>query len=423
MSAGSLLSHTPPLVAEVVAIGSEMLFSGRLDTNSVYIGSQLEQYGVQVIAKSVVADDVKLIGSALALALTRADLIFLTGGLGPTEDDLTRHAVSGQLGLELIYHQEIVDQITERFRKLGRTMHEINKRQGFILQTAVPLENSRGTAPGQYLRVQGRHLFLLPGPPRELQPMIETHVLPLLDGLGLRARPRKYFRIAGLPESQVDATVAPIYQEYSEIQTTILASPGDIELFFFAQEESPRLAELAARVAAVLGDDVYATEEVSLETVVGRLLKERGATLAVAESCTGGMLGEWITRSAGSSDFFLGGIVAYSNALKEQLLDVPQELLRRHGAVSGPVAEAMAVGARSRARADYALAITGVAGPSGGSAEKPVGTVFVGYSDAEGGRRAVHFHFLGEREVVRVLGTRAALNLLRKELLSRAKGA
>lgn len=412
--------HKSSPAGEVIAIGSEMLFSNRVDSNSVYIAAQLERFGVPLVARSIVGDDTAGIKKALGLALTRADFIFLTGGLGPTEDDLTRHAVSDLLGLDLVYHPEIVEQIQARFQKLGRAMHEINKRQGFILESATILGNANGTAPGQHLRHEGRHLFVLPGPPREMQPMFQTSVIPLLVQLGLRPRARRYFRIAGLPESQVDGLVAPIYQQYPEIRSTILAAPGDIELFFFADRETPALAELAEKVAHVLGDRIYASEEITLEAVLARLLTERQATLSVAESCTGGMLGEWITRTPGSSEFFLGGVVAYSNALKSQLLGVPEKMLRQHGAVSAPVAEAMAEGVRRRTGSSYALSITGLAGPAGGTESKPVGTVFVACS---GKRRtpAAQLHLLGDREVIRVLSTRAALNILRLELLRSGK--
>ncbi|MBI4456016.1 MAG: competence/damage-inducible protein A [Acidobacteria bacterium] len=414
--------HRASLVAEVIAIGSEMLFSNRVDTHSVYIAGRLDGYGVPLIARSIVGDDSRVIKQALGLALTRSDFIFLTGGLGPTEDDVTRHAVSELLSLELKYHSEIVEQIKDRFRRLGRTMNEINKRQGFILETATALENTEGTAPGQYLKYEGRHIFLLPGPPQEMQPMIQRHLIPLLDQLGLRPASRKYFRIAELPESHVETLVAPIYRQYPEIHATILAAPGDIELFFRAEDDSSRLSELADRITQVLGDSVYATEEITLEVVLAHLLKERRSTLAVAESCTGGMLGEWITRIPGSSEFFLGGVIAYSNTLKSQLLEVPPKLLHRYGAVSAPIAEAMAEGMRKRVGSDYGVSITGVAGPSGGSEAKPVGTVFVGYSDGEK-KQSVRFHFLGDREVIRIQSTRAALNMLRKEVLQSKRQA
>lgn len=420
MTARSLSTRKAAPVGEVIAIGSEMLFSNRVDTNSLYIAAQLEQFGVPLIAKSIVGDDPNVIKKALGLALTRADFIFLSGGLGPTEDDLTRHAVSELLGRELVYREEIVDQIRRRFQKLGRPMHEINKRQGFILENAVALDNPNGTAPGQHLRHEGRQIFLLPGPPRELQPMVVTHLIPLLTQLGLRRAAKRHFRVAGLPESQVDALVAPLYRAYPEIRSTILAAPGDIELFFFAEEEGPRLAELGQKVAEVLGESIYATEEVPLEEALVRLLRSKGATLSVAESCTGGMLGEWVTRVAGSSEVFPGGVIAYSNLLKTKLLDVPEKLLRTHGAVSAPVAEAMADGIRCRTSSTYGLAITGIAGPGGGTAAKPVGSVFIGCS-REGKTIARELNLLGDREVIRTLSTRAALNLLRIELLHSEK--
>ncbi len=416
MSSQSPHAPAASLAAEVIAVGSEMLFANRVDTNSLYIAAQLEKFGVSLIAKTVVGDELPTIKKALALALTRVDFIFVTGGLGPTEDDLTRQAVSEQLGLELIYHPEVVDEIEKRFQRFGRTMPEINKRQGYVLESAKILANSQGTAPGQHLQFEGREIFLVPGPPRELQPMFQAYVIPLLEQLGLRPRFQRYFRIAGLPESRVDSLVAPIYHLYPEIRSTILASPGDIELFFLADHETERLAELAEKVSEVLGEDIYATEEITLEVALGRLLNERGTTLSVAESCTGGMLGEWITRVPGSSAYFLGGVVAYSNDLKIQLLDVPAQLLQQHGAVSEEVAGAMADGMRRRAGSSYGVSVTGVAGPDGGSEAKPVGTVFIGCS-SQNRTIAPCFHFPGEREVVRVLSTRTALNLLRKEIL------
>lgn len=256
--------------------------------------------------------------------------------------------------------------------------------------------------------------------------MIQSHLVPLLVRLGFSPWARRYFRISGVPESQVDATVAPIYRRYPEIRSTILASPGEIELIFIADQESPRLSELAAGISQALGDDIYTTEEISLEAILVGRLREGGVTLSVAESCTGGMLGEWITRVPGSSDVFRGGVIAYSNALKSQMLGVSRKLLRSEGAVSAPVAKAMADGVRRRCGSDFGLSVTGIAGPGGGSEAKPVGTVFVACSD--GTRKtprktALGFHFLGDREVIRLLSTRAALNLLRKELLRPGRGA
>jgi nicotinamide-nucleotide amidase len=404
-----------PLVAEVIAIGSEMLFAGRVDTNSSFIAAHLDRFGVPLVAKTIVGDDVATIRKALAIALTRSDFIFLTGGLGPTEDDLTREAASEALGLELVYHPKIVDEIEARFQRLGRKMPEINRRQGYVLETARALENNYGTAPGQYLVFEGRHIFLLPGPPRELRPIVERHLISLLQDLGLRPGARRYFRVAGLPESQADSLISPIYRRYPTIRCTILASPGDIEIYFLADHDGNELQELTAKVAAALGDNVFATEEINLEDAVGRMLAARRATLSVAESCTGGMLGETITRTPGSSAYFLGGVLAYSNALKEQLLDVSPEILAQHGAVSGAAAEAMAQGIRRRTGSDFALSITGIAGPDGGTEEKPVGTVFIGLSDAT--KTTAHRYQLGgERSLVRLLSVRTALNLLRKEL-------
>ncbi len=408
--------------AEIIAVGSELLTPFRLDTNSLFLTDELNRQGIAVVRKTVVGDDPEELRAAFHDALARADLIVSSGGLGPTEDDRTREVVAELLGRRMLRNDGILERIRARFRSFGREMPPINERQALIPEGAIPLENANGTAPGLWLEAEGRIVVLLPGPPAELQPMFSAHVRPMLER---RAGQRRIFdrtlRIAGLPESDVDQRVAPIYRTYREIETTILAAPGEIELHFRVWSEDPAAAEklldeITARVAAVLGESVFTTRAESLEEVVARELNQRGATIAVAESCTGGLVAQRLTSIPGSSNYFLGGVVSYSNELKTALVDVPATLIEAHGAVSAEVALAMAEGIRRRARTTLGLSVTGIAGPGGGSAEKPVGTVHIGLADEREAKQR-KFHFPGDRERVRRQASQAALDIVRRYLL------
>jgi len=408
--------------AEIIAVGSEMLTSQRIDTNSLYIADQLNALGVEVRRKLIVGDDRPLLTDAIRSALEHAGLVILTGGLGPTEDDVTRQAVADALDRKLIFSQEICDGIEERFRRRQRKMAEINKRQAYVVEGAEVLPNPNGTAPAQWIEHQGRVVIMLPGPPGELKPLFAKECVPrlmkLLPAQVIRAR---FYRITGLTESDLDALIAPVYTKYTNPSTTILASPGDIQIHLRARcgsaEDAERLlAEVGGPIEELLGRHLFSLNGDPLEAIVGTLLRERGATLSVAESCTGGMVGERITAIAGSSDYFVGGFVTYTDRLKIDLLGVDSELIAQHSAVSKEVARAMAEGARNRTGSTFAISITGEAGPES-STGAPVGTIFVGFAGPDGSPEALRFAMPGDRPRIRGFATQAALDLLRRRLL------
>ena len=407
--------------AEIIAVGSEMLTAGRLDTNSLYLTGQLNNLGVEVVTKCVIGDDRDRLAEAVTRALGRSAIVILSGGLGPTEDDVTREAVAQALGRELVFHDDIAQALERRFAAMRRKMSEINKRQAFVIEGAEVLPNDRGTAPGQWVAANGAVAMLLPGPPHELEAMFERQCLPRLARLAPKQAIRTAFlRVTGMPESDLDALISPVYKKYQNPVTTILAANGDLQIHLRARcatdaEADELLAEVTGPIEALLGDRLYSRDGTPLEVVVGNLLRQRHATLAVAESCTGGMLGERLTSTPGSSDYFVGGFITYSNALKQALLDVPAETLEQFGAVSQETAAAMAEGARRRTGSTYAISITGVAGPDGGTEQKPVGGVHMGVADAAG-TAVVHRRFLGDRQRIRVFTTQFALDVLRRRL-------
>ena len=407
--------------AEIIAIGSELLTPDHIDSNSLYLTQKLNESGFEVHLKSVVGDNVEDIERLLRESLSRSKITLLCGGLGPTEDDVTRAATARALNRRLILNQEILDALHRRFELRGYRMARINERQAEIIEGAEILENRVGTAPGMWIEDQGACLALLPGPPRELQPMFESQVAHHIRELGAGRRlEKRILGVQGIPESEVDSRVAPIYKAYPAIQTTILAAKGCITLrlqtWLGPGEESSDLDTLADRVCAELGDAVFTRTGEKLEAVVGRMLRQSGSTIAVAESCTAGMIGSTITRIEGSSEYFLGGVTCYSNKLKTRLCLVPSELIERHGAVSAEVAEAMARGVREVIGSNIGLAVTGIAGPGGGSEQKPVGLVYFGLADAS---RCIHVRRVlpGDREMVRELATTSSLGCLRRFLL------
>jgi nicotinamide-nucleotide amidase len=407
--------------AEIIAVGSELLTPFRQDTNSLYLTGKLNELGMEVRFKTVVGDDPERLAQVFRIALNRSRLIILTGGLGPTEDDVNRQVVAEVLGRPLHEVAEIRKRIESRFARLGRPMPENNLRQALVPEGAEWLENKNGTAPGLWIEQDGILIILLPGPPRELEAIFESSCLPRLMRLGaaqcLRSR---VYKVVGLPESEVDQRLAPIYREYSNPSTTILAMPGLIEVHLRARAASEAdatalLNELGDKIEAALGDYVFSSRGETLEEIVGMYLTMRQKTLAVAESCTGGLVSERLTRVAGSSGYFLGGAVCYSNELKTRLAGVAPDLLEKHGAVSKPVAQALAEGIRKRTGASIGLGITGIAGPSGGTPEKPVGLVFIALAD-DHGTQIREFRFPGDRERVRNWAATAALEIVRRRI-------
>jgi nicotinamide-nucleotide amidase len=412
--------------AEIIAVGSELLTPHRMDTNSLYLTEQLNLLGVDVIFKSVVGDNLRRLVAATQHALFRSDILIFSGGLGPTEDDLTREAVAEALGIGLRRDPEILRNLEERFAARGWKMATNNAKQADVLDGATVLPNFNGTAPGQWLSGQfdGREhiLVLLPGPPHELKALFESEVRERLRAKVPTAfLATRTLKVAMLGESHVDARVAPIYTRYSDVDTTILAGAGEIELHFKTRATTQdaaqaRVDEVAGLVEDELDDAVYSRDGQSLEQIVGYWLQMRGATLAVAESCTGGLLAERITSVSGSSRYFIGGAVVYSNPLKTEFAGVPADMIERHGAVSREVAAALAEGIRYRCESTLGVGITGVAGPGGGTAEKPVGLVF--HAVANDRRTDVaQRNFPGDRKRIRRLATTMALDMVRRELM------
>jgi len=408
--------------AEIVAIGSELLTPSRTDTNSLWLTELLNEIGIEVKLKTVVGDDEERLEEALKDALRRSDIVITTGGLGPTEDDITRKVTARAIGIDLVFRDEIFEALKERFKSFGYEMPERNRQQAFVIEGSTVLPNPNGSAVGMMVEKGGRRMVVLPGPPRESRPMFTDHVLPVLRAeAGEVAVRRKRIMVSGLGESKLDEMIAPIYTKYKNPVTAVLFSRTEVEVQLTATATTAEEAdaindELGAAIIERLGISVFSASGESMEEVLGGLLKDRNETLATAESCTGGLIGERITEVPGSSEYFLEGVITYSNEAKQRLLGVPEELLLAKGAVSAEVAEAMADGVRERAGATHAVSVTGIAGPSGGTEEKPVGTVFVGYS-GPGGTMSMKFNLPGDRHLVRWRSSQAALDLLRRQIL------
>jgi nicotinamide-nucleotide amidase len=409
--------------AEIIAIGSEMLTPQRVDTNSLWLTSELNNLGVEVRTKSVIGDDREALADAVRRAVSRSAIVILSGGLGPTEDDVTREAVAMALDRKLVFRPDLAEWLEQRFAQAKRKMAEVNKRQAFIVEGADILPNDRGTAPGQWVEESGAVLILLPGPPHELKAMFERQCLVRLNRIVPKMAIRSVFlRITGMGESDLDQLIAPVYKKYENPATTILAANGDLQVHLRARCATVALAdvllaEVAGPIDLLLGDRIYSRNGDPLEVVVGELLRHSHATVSVAESATGGMLGERFTTVPGSSEYFVGGFITYTNAMKTELLGVPPEILEEHGAVSKETAEAMASGARRRTNSTYALSITGAAGPDS-DGKAPVGTMYVGLADANG-TLAIHRQFLGDRQRIRTFTTQMALDILRRRILGK----
>jgi nicotinamide-nucleotide amidase len=409
--------------AEIIAVGSELLTPYRLDTNSLFLTAELNSLGMRVVHKAVVGDDPDPMRMSFSHALERADMIVSSGGLGPTDDDRTRATVAELLGRKLVVHEETLRKIEERFRRYGRAMPEINRRQALIIEGSTVMPNPRGTAPGLWIEARGHILILLPGVPHEIRALFEAEVKPRIARLGIRQRLyTRELRIVGLFESDVEQRVSPLYAQYPDTDTTILATANGIQLHPSIWSDDPakaeaRLEELVNRMALALGENLISTHGESLESVVARLLIENHATISVAESCTGGLLAERLTNLAGSSAYFIGGVVCYSNEMKASLVGVPRELIETNGAVSPEVALALADGIRKRAGTTIGLGVTGIAGPGGGTPEKPVGLVYIGIADAHGPCEKVFRFPPSDRERIRQLAAQSALDMVRRFFL------
>jgi len=408
--------------AEIVSVGTEMLLGMIADTNAQYLTQQMAELGIDVFWISQVGDNLDRVVDVIRRGMSRSDAVIITGGVGPTEDDLPRDAVSRVAGVPLDIDETIVERLRERFTKRGLRMTENNRRQAMVPRGATVLENPNGSAPGLLLTRGDTDIVLLPGPPRELKPMLDAVIRDRLAARGSGAGLfRRVLRITGRPESEVDALVQPIYSKWTvdpvPISTTILAALGQLELHLTAAANTRADADAALDHAVgllqvALGSCVYSCDGRALEAIVGEMLAERGLTVAVAESCSGGLLTSRLTDVPGSSAYVDRGVVCYSNRAKVELLGVPEEMIHEHGAVSEPVARAMAEGVARRARTSVGLAITGIAGPGGGTLEKPVGTVVVAVAMNDE-TRVRTLKLFGGREMVKFQSAQAALNMLR----------
>ena len=415
--------------AEIIAVGTELLTPFRSDTNSLFLTARLNELGIVVRRKSIVGDDAADLGTAVGEALDRADLLVVCGGLGPTDDDLTRETVADVLGRPLREDPSIVERLRARFAARGWTMPENNRRQAAVPKGAIVLDNPRGTAPGLWLDVGDRVVVLLPGPPRELEPMFRTLTDTRLSTRAASARLyRRVLGVAGRGESHVEELTQPVYERWREaeppVATTVLASPGLVELHLSTRATNPDAAMVVldgatGELSAALGNHLFSVDGRSLAEVVGELLHRAGFRVAIGESCTGGLVTARLVDIPGSSSYVETGVVAYSNEVKKTVLGVAPALLDTHGAVSEPVAVAMAEGARRIGGTHIGVGVTGVAGPDGGSDAKPVGTVCVAVVGPGNDQDARTARFPGDRTMIRRLATQTALDMLRRVLLRR----
>ena len=422
------------LSAEIIAIGSELLSPNRSDTNSLWLTSQLNRIGLDVKLKTIVGDDDARLEEVVKDAVKRSRVVITTGGLGPTEDDITRKVVARGLGRRLSLDENVLEEIRARFQSFGVNMPERNSRQAMVIDGAEVLPNPNGTAPGLYLEVTassertvpdasaGCAIALLPGPPREMKPMFENHVLPRIGKLAGETRfATRLLRVTGMGESAVDEKISPIYTKYENPQTTILFNSTEIEIHLRAYgrtetDADALLDDLSLKIEKALGNSVFSFAGETMEEVVGRRLAMTDFTLAVAESCTGGLIAQRLTNVPGSSKYFIEGVVTYSNESKTRLLGVDKKVIKEFGAVSQQVARDMARGVRHKAKTDFGLAATGIAGPEGGTKEKPVGLVYIALAD-DAHTEHKRFVIPGDRELIRWRASQAALDMLRRRLI------
>jgi nicotinamide-nucleotide amidase len=415
--------------AEIVAIGTELLLGHLIDTNSHAIAQALAGAGMDVHRHTAVGDNADRIAAVVSEALARADAVICTGGLGPTVDDMTREGIAKALGRELRLDDESLSQIRARFKRLGRAMTPNNERQAMLPAGATAIPNPDGTAPGFIVDDGTRAIIAVPGVPGEMRAMLERNVIPfLVERFHLRAViVTRVLHTIGETESAIDTRIADLFRAGINPSIAVLAHAGQIDVKITAKaptlgEAHSLIGQLEPQLRERLGDCVFGADGESLEKVVGDGLRARSWTLAVAESCTGGMLGEMITRVPGSSDYFLGGVVAYGDDVKAACLNVPAELIARHGAVSREACAAMAEGVKAELGSDVSLSITGIAGPDGGTPEKPVGLVYVGLARADGSVEVRTLRLVGDRELVRRRAALAALTLAWKATRAKEDG-
>ena len=409
---------------EIISIGSELLTPEAMDTNSLYLTRELNRLGLEVQLKTTVGDEQEILVDTFRSALLRSELIIATGGIGPTADDVTKQALCRAIGRQMTLDEEALNYLKDRFARRQKPFPPHFQQQAMVPQGSQVLMNPMGTAPGVWIQENQKDIILLPGVPKEMEYVFQNSVIPRLREMVKEPQilDRRVFKVVGLTESEVDQLLK---EEITELKgdLVLLAGWGEIAIHLKVKgkdkEEIERIFDhYQARLRQKLESHLLGSGEVTLEEVIGELLREKGATLAVAESCTGGLLGSRITDVSGSSDYFNRGVVAYGNVAKIEELDVAQELIDRHGAVSPEVAKAMADGVRRRSRTDYGIGITGIAGPTGGTPEKPVGLVYIGVASEEGAK-VEKCLFLGSRKMIKFRSTQKALDMLREILLSK----
>ncbi len=408
--------------AEIIATGTELLTGGSLDTNSLFLSEELMLVGLETVFKTAVGDDEQDMEDAITRALGRVDAVIITGGLGPTEDDITRKVVAKIMKKRLVLNEDALAAIHARLASRGREIISANDRQALIPAGSRILLNPAGTAPGFYIEEEP-FLAVLPGVPREMQAMYHEGLQPVLQerfGRKTFIR-RRVLRTCGMWECAVNQALQDIIRR-GEPSVGLSVKAGGVDIRIIARSTNAEQAQIQvdrteSAIREKIADAVYGVDGVELEEVVGALLKQRRLTLAVAESCTGGMIGGRITNIAGSSEYFERGAVVYSNLAKTEMLGVPQDLLERHGAVSAEVAGAMANGIREAARTSLGLGVTGIAGPGGGTEKKPVGLVYIALAYPQGVKSTEH-RFLGNREQIRIRASQMALDMVRRYLIT-----
>jgi nicotinamide-nucleotide amidase len=402
---------------ELVTTGTELLIGRTVNSHAFVLGDRLRALGLSLARDTTVRDDVPSIRDAIQSALGRVDVVFVTGGLGPTSDDITRDVLAELLGKKIVIDSAALEAMAARYERLGRVVTEQARRQALVIEGASVLPNSVGMAPGERIELEGKVLFLLPGPPHEFLAILEQHVLPWLrEKAGAAPVAERLFLMCGIGESDVASRLENAGFNPAGVEIAYCAAPGRIELRFTSPGgDVPAVERAAAMARPLLGDFVFSEERVEMEAVVGQLLCREEATVATAESCTGGLIGHRLTAISGSSDYYLGGVIAYSNDVKIRELGVSSDVLDRQGAVSEEVARQMAVGVRKRFDSDYGLSVTGIAGPTGGTPEKPVGLVYVAVADRT--RVWVRRHsFASDRSTIKTWSSQMALDLLRRRL-------
>jgi len=397
--------------AEIITIGDEILYGQTIDTNSAYIGEKLNELGIEIVYKTTVGDNIKNICDALENALNRADIIIATGGLGPTNDDVTKKAVVRVFKRNLVFHEEILRKVEEGFKRRGISMPKINQNQALLPQGSKAIPNQWGSAPGIFIEEERKLFFSLPGVPLEMRSMMESDVLKILSRKAKTKIFQKRLRTTGVPESVIYEKVEPLIRLRTGVFFAFLPSYSGVDIKLTSRLKES-LEDVEKRIKAILGDCIYGERDITLEEVVGKLLLEKGKTISVAESCTGGLIGKKFTNVSGSSQWFERGVISYSNRAKMELLDIPGDILEKYGAVSEKVAILMAEGIRKISKTDYGLSATGIAGPTGGTKEKPVGLVYIGFAH-ESGSFTQKSIFGEDRNTNRERTAQAALNLVR----------